>query len=95
MLMSVGKGRADTRTFERLFFSATRRQYPEIKDEIWSLIVRSRVREGMTRQECRLALGQPDDVLRIPTYGGMSERWAYNDGIYLVFDDGYLTAYRL
>lgn len=96
MLMSVGNGRADTRTFERLFFLGDpRRQYPEIKDEIWSLIVRSRVREGMTRQECRLALGQPDDVLRIPTYGGMSERWTYNDGIYLVFDDGYLTAYRL
>ena len=49
MLMSVGRGRADTRTFERLFFLGDpRRQYPEIKDEIWSLIVRSRVREGLS-----------------------------------------------
>ncbi len=58
------------------------------------MIVCSRVRAGMTRDECRLALGQPTDILRIPTNGGMQERWTYSDGIYLVFDDGFLTRYR-
>ncbi len=95
LLMSVGKGRGATRTFDSLFaFDNPRNRYPEIKDDVWELITRSRVREGMTRDECRLALGQPSDILRIPTYGGMQERWTYTDGIYLIFDDGFLTKYR-
>ena len=93
--MSVGKGRGATRTFDSLFaFDNPRNRYPEIKDDVWELITRSRVREGMTRDECRLALGQPSDILRIPTYGGMQERWTYTDGIFLIFDDGFLTKYR-
>ena len=95
LLMGVGKGRGTTRTFDNLFaFDNPRKQYPEIKDEIWAKIIRSQVQKGMTRDECRLALGQPTDILRIPTYGGMQERWTYSDGIYLIFDDGYLTNYR-
>ena len=48
----------------------------------------------MTREECRLALGAPTTLRRIPTYGGMRENWQYSDGVYLYFDDGYLTQYR-
>ena len=62
---------------------------------MWALITQSRVREGMSRDECRLALGQPDRIVRTPTYGGMREHWRYTDGLYLVFDDGYLTSFRL
>ncbi len=95
VLMSIGKGKGATRTFDSLFaFDNPRKRYPEISDEVWGLITRSRVRTGMTRDECRLALGQPSDILRLPTYGGMQERWTYSDGIYLIFDDGFLTRYR-
>ena len=49
LLMSVGKGRGATRTFDSLFaFDNPRNRYPEIKDDVWELITRSRVREGMT-----------------------------------------------
>ncbi len=96
VLMSLGSGRAATRNFDTLFsFNDPRKQYPEIKDDVWQLIITSKVREGMSRDECRLALGAPPAVERIPTYGGMRERWSYTDGVYLIFDDGYLTRYRL
>jgi len=93
--MTVGRSRAATRNFDVLFsFRDPREIYPAIKDDIWEFIVRSRVKEGMTREECRLALGAPATLRRIPTYGGMRENWQYSDGVYLYFDDGYLTRYR-
>lgn len=96
VFMTVGKSRAATRNFDLLFsFRDPREIYPGIKDDIWQLIVRSRVKEGMTREECRLALGAPTNLRRIPTYGGMREQWQYSDGVYLYFDDGFLTRYRL
>ncbi len=94
--MTVGKSKASTRNFDVLFsFRDPRQVYPTIKDDVWSLIVRSRVKEGMTREECRLALGSPTTVQRIPTYGGMREVWQYSDGVFLHFDDGLLARYRL
>lgn len=95
LLMSIGKGKGATRTFDKLFaFENPRKQYPAISDEVWTLITRSQVRNGMTRDECRLALGAPADILRVPTYSGMQERWTYTDGVYLIFDDGFLSRYR-
>lgn len=93
--MSIGRNRAATRNFDTLFsFSDPRASYPEIKDEVWELIIRSRVRNNMTRDEVRLALGSPASVERVPTYGGMIERWSYTDGVYLVFEDGFVTRFR-
>jgi hypothetical protein len=48
----------------------------------------------MTSSECRLALGAPNDYTRVPTTGGMVERWTYDNGVYLMFEDGVLTRYR-
>lgn len=94
--MTVGRSKAATRNFDVLFsFRDPRQVYPAIKDDVWALIVRSRVKEGMTREECRLALGSPTTVQRIPTYGGMREIWQYSDGVFLHFDDGMLARYRL
>ena len=93
--MSIGRSRAATRNFDTLFsFTDPRSSYPEIKDEVWELIIRSRVRSNMTRDEVRLALGSPASVERVPTYGGMIERWSYTDGVYLVFEDGFVTRFR-
>lgn len=94
--MTEGPGRSATRNFETLFsFTNPRKRYPQITDDVWELIIRSRVRKDMTRDECRLALGAPTQIERYPTRSGMSERWRYTDGVFLVFDDGYLVNFRL
>lgn len=96
LLMSTGDSRAATRNFEMLFaFDNPRKLHPLVSDKAWELIIRSKVEGGMTREECRLALGAPAEVLRIPTYGGMSERWTYTDGVFLIFEDGFLSRFRL
>ena len=94
--MTVGRSKAATRNFDTLFsFRNPRETYPSIKNDVWEMIVRSQVKEGMSRDECRLAKGAPAAIQRIPTYGGIRENWQYSDGVYLIFDDGYLTRFRL
>lgn len=92
-----GSGRANSRSFASLFaFAEPRKRYPHISDEVWGLIINSRVREGMTKEECRLALGSPTGVDLSPTRVGDVERWSYSDGVYLIFNpDGTLMRYRL
>lgn len=94
--LTVGDGRASTRNFDRIFATADpRKSYPHITDEIWELIIHSRIKNGMTRDEVRLALGAPTAVERAPVRNGWLERWTYSDGIYLIFDsDGYLSDFR-
>lgn len=93
--MSVGSMRTSTRNFDTLFaFENPRKQYPDITDDNWQLIMHSRVAEGMTRDECRLALGSPQTIGQRPARAGMVEYWSYSDGIYLLFEEGYLTFYR-
>lgn len=93
--MSVGNSRASTRNFHTLFaFDNPRKRYPDITDENWQLIMRSRVAEGMTRDECRLALGSPQTIGQRPARAGMVEYWSYSDGVYLLFEEGYLTFFR-
>lgn len=94
--MTIGTERSATRNFARLFnFDDPRSRYPQIKDETWDLIVHSRVTEGMTRDECRLALGSPDSYRTIPVTNAIVEQWSYSEGIYLLFEDGILTRYRI
>ena len=93
--MSLGGPRAP-RNFASLFaFENPRDAYPHITDEVWQRIVHSQVQPQMSRDECRLALGAPERTEQIPTNAGMVERWSYGDGIYLIFEDGHLTSYRL
>ncbi len=83
-------------TFDRLFsFDNPRLAHKEIGDEAWQQITRGRVKEGMTKQECKLSLGNPQEVKKIPTYSGLKEQWIYNSGAYLFFVDGLLSDYRL
>lgn len=95
LLMTVGNGPASTRNFETLFaFDDPRKSYPQISDDNWSLITNSRVVLGMTPQEARLALGPPNTWSQRPSTAGMVERWAYEDGVYLIFVDGLLSQFR-
>lgn len=82
-------------TFDRLFsFTDPRAKYESISDEAWNAITRGKVITGMTKEECRLALGLPSEVVKIPTYSGLKEQWIYNTGTYLLFSDGLLSAFR-
>lgn len=94
MFMTLS-GRNSTRAFETLFsFENPRNRYPSISDNNWNNIIHSRVEPGMTRDECRLALGSPKEVEKIPTYGGVVEQWHYENGVYLIFEDGLLKQFR-
>lgn len=96
LMMTCGSGRTATRNFATLFaFDDPRRRYPTITDKVWDLIKHSKVREDMTPVECRLALGAPDEYTQVPSTGGMVELWKYDNGMYLRFDDGRLTAFRM
>lgn len=95
VLMTTGNTPTSRRNFDTLFsFDDPRRRYRNITDENWELICHGKVQSGMTPEECRLALGSPDNYTRIPTTAGMVERWTYVNGVYLVFEEGLLSAYR-
>lgn len=66
-------------------------RYADITPEVRTLITRGDVRIGMTRRECRLALGQPDDIERGYGYSTVNERWTYAGGRILTFTDDLLT----
>ena len=94
--MTIGDDRAATRNFSTVFnFENPRKRYPNITDETWALITNSRVAAGMTRDECRLALGAPNNYRTLPVYNAIVEQWSYDDGLYLIFEDGILTRYRI
>lgn len=95
MYMTVGNQRSATRNFHTLFaFDNPRSKYPQISDETWDMIIHSQIKTGMTRDECRLALGAPQTIGQRPAAAGMVEYWSYSDGVYLLFEDGYLSYYR-
>lgn len=95
VLMTIGNKRTSTQNFDTLFaFENPRVKYPTIEDDTWQLIMNSKVKRGMTKEECRLALGSPDTRGQIPTTAGMMEYWSYAEGIYLLFEDGYLSNVR-
>ena len=83
------------RDFDSLFsLTDPHLSYPAITGENWELITRSRVVEGMTKEECRLALGKPNSINENPDPSGMKEYWYYDGGSYLYFVDGLLNQFR-
>lgn len=86
---------AAPRTFSRVFsFTDPRIQYPHITAEHWQLIIDGRVTEGMTLEECRLSLGTPKEIERGATNSFYREAWLYENGVYLLFEDGLLKRFR-
>lgn len=83
------------RDFDALFTSTDPRQaHPTISDDNWQRITRGIVVEGMTKEECRLALGSPKRTNERPDQAGMREYWYYDGGAYLFFVDGLLSQFR-
>ncbi len=82
-------------SFDRLFsYENPRLKYQHITDAVWNAITEGRLIKGMTKQECRLSVGLPSEINKIPTYSGVKEQWMYNNGAYLFFSDGMLEEFR-
>lgn len=85
----------DSRNFAALFYlSDPKKKYPNITNEVWTLIQRGKLGEGMTKEECKLSIGNPDEVQSGHSRSQTIDIWQYNDGTYLMFEDGLLTRFR-
>ncbi|MBD5244894.1 MAG: hypothetical protein HDS57_05460 [Barnesiella sp.] len=95
LFMSVGSNLKAPRGFASLFsMTDPKLRYPSITDANWQNIIHGRLAEGMTRDECRLSLGSPARISRRNDRSYMYEMWHYENGVYLVFQDGLLTNFR-
>lgn len=89
--MNLGNGSNESRSFAKLFrLSDPRASYPSISDENWTLIQNGRIRLGMTKEECRLSLGNPTSTDSGHDYSSTIDIWKYDDGTFLQFQDGLL-----
>ena len=93
--MKVPGSQSVGRDFESLFsFTDVRKQYSHISSSTWNNIVNGTVADGMTKEECRLALGAPVNVRQLPDQSGLREYWYYDGGRFLFFVDGVLKEFR-
>lgn len=93
--ISLANGSVLNRNFNNIFSEFDVHQnYPTISDSIWTKIINAEITNYMTKEECKLSLGAPKSIDRIPTYSGLKEIWTYDNGTYLIFEDGILTKYR-
>ncbi len=86
---------SESRPFRKLFsLSDPKLSYPQISDQVWNLIRAGRIAPGMTKDECKLSLGNPSDVNSGHDYNSTIDLWQYPDGTYLKFIDGVLVSFR-
>lgn len=94
--MSFGRSAADSRPFASLFSIADPRLlYPDVEDHVWRLIQTGQVAQGMSKDLCRLALGNPSEVNSGHDYSRLIDIWTYPDGRVLQFEDGVLEVYGM
>lgn len=85
----------DSRNFAALFFMTDPKiRYPHISEENWRLIQEGKVGLGMTKEECKLSLGNPDELRSGHSQSQLMDIWQYANGTYLMFTDGLLTRFR-
>ena len=93
--MNFGIAGTDSRSFPRLFsMSDPKRHYSSITDENWKLICEGNIARGMTKEECRLSLGNPIEINSGHDYSQTLDIWTYENGVVLWFVDGVLSRYR-
>lgn len=86
---------AESRTFPSLFsLSDPRMKYAAVSDEVWENIRKGEVALGMTKEECKLSLGNPTDVDTGHDWNNTLDIWRYSDGTFLNFQDGLLVNFR-
>lgn len=85
----------ESRSFSSLFsLSDPKILYPNISPEVWELICKGNLKEGMTKLECKLAIGAPQEVDSGHDWNTLIDFWRYSDGTFLRFQDGVLIDYR-
>lgn len=95
MYMNAGISPTDSRAFHHLFsLTDIRHNYHSINDNIWDLICKGEITSGMTKEECRLALGNPKEISAGHDYSRTLDIWNYENGTVLWFEDGILSRYR-
>ncbi len=95
LYMNAGTTGIESRTFQNIFsLTDPKDRYPSIHEDVWELIQRGQVRLGMTKEECKLALGNPSDVNSGHDWNSTIDFWQYPNGSYLRFQDGLLVAFR-
>ena len=98
LFMNVMNGSSvvgESRTFPSIFsLGDPRNRYPAIQDEIWTNIQNGNISLGMTKEECRLSLGNPDDVDSGHNWNNTIDIWRYKNGTFLQFEDGLLVNFR-
>ena len=93
--LNFGYGRGESRNFSSQFFlSDPRLRHSDVSDANWTAIMAERVAKGMTKEECRLAIGNPQDVEAGHDYSRLLDVWIYPDGTFLRFVDGLLFDFR-
>lgn len=95
LYMNLKDAGIESRTFPKLFsLTDPKERYPQILPEVWELIQNGRLRTGMTKTECKLALGNPSDVNSGHDWNSTIEFWSYPNGTFLRFEDGLLVSFR-
>ena len=69
-------------------------KYPQITAETWKLIQEGKVALGMTKEECKLSLGNPSEADSGHDWNNTIDVWSYPDGTCLHFQDGLLVNFR-
>lgn len=93
--MNFGNADNESRAFHNLFsLTDIRKHYPSIEKETWEYISEGKVKEGMTKDEVRLALGNPNDLNSGHDYSQTLDIWSYENGRVLWFEDGRLVRIR-
>lgn len=83
------------RSFSSLFsLSDPHKRYPGISNEVWRLIQQGKIAEGMTKEECRLSIGNPSELDRGHTWDVSLDYWGYPDGSFIMFRDGVVVNFR-
>lgn len=95
LFMNYGTAENESRSFGSLFsLSDIKKNYPNIDQETWAYISSGRVKEGMTKEEVRLSLGNPTNATSGHDYSQTLDIWNYDNGKALWFEDGRLTRIR-
>ncbi len=95
MNISDGKSSYTSRSFPSLFYlNDPKDAHPNISDDVWNLICNGRLAIGMTKEECKLSIGNPQEVENGHNWDVVVDYWRYENGTYLLFVDDRLSEFK-
>lgn len=95
LFMNIRNTGIESRNFANLFYlSDPKSRYPNILPEVWSIIQQGKLAVGMTKDECKISIGNPSDVNAGHDWNSTIEIWQYSDGTLLQFENGLLVNFK-